>query len=107
MARGILRAVGSSPFAIILDASIGVICAIAVGAAVAVAVAVAASPLAPLGQLHRLEPDPGVSFDWTVLGAGAAFFVLALSGATAVLAHADVSARSQRRGAAARRPRRR
>ena len=41
------------------------------------AVAVAASPLAPLGQLHRLEPDPGVSFDWTVLGAGATFFLLA------------------------------
>jgi hypothetical protein len=69
----------------------------------AVAVAVAASPLAPLGQLHRLEPDPGVSFDWTVLGAGAAFFLLALSAATAVLAHAEVSAHSQRRSAAARR----
>jgi hypothetical protein len=103
-ARGILRAVGASPFALILDASIGVVCAIAIGATLAMAVAVAASPLAPLGQLHRLEPDPGVSFDWTVLGAGAAFFLLALSGATAVLARAEVSARSQRRGAAARRP---
>ena len=61
------------------------------------AVAVAASPLAPLGQLHRFEPDPGVSFDWTVLGGGAAFFLLVLSGATAVLAHAEVSARSRRR----------
>jgi len=103
-ARGVLRAVGVSPFAIILDASIGIMCAIAVGAALAVAAAVAASPLAPLGQLHRLEPDPGVSFDWTVLGVGAAFFLLALSGATAVLAHAEVSAGSQRHGAAARRP---
>jgi hypothetical protein len=103
-ARGILRAVGASPLVLILDASAGIICAIAVGAALAIVVAVAASPLAPLGQLHRLEPDPGVSFDWTVLGAGAAFFLLALSGATAVLAHADVSARSLRRGAAPRRP---
>jgi hypothetical protein len=102
-ARGILRAVGASPFAITLDASIGIIGAVAVGAMVAVAVAVAASPLAPLGQLHRLEPDPGVSVDWSVLGAGAAFFLLALSAATAVLAHAEVSAHSQRRGAAARR----
>jgi hypothetical protein len=102
-ARGILRAVGASPFAIALDASIGIIGAIAVGALLAVAVAVAASPLAPLGQLHRLEPHPGVSFDWIVLGAGATFFLLVLSGATAVLAHAEVSARSQRRGAAARR----
>jgi hypothetical protein len=103
-ARGVLRAVGASPFAIILDASLGVVCAIAVGAAVAVAVAVAASPLAPLGQLHRFEPDPGVSFDWTVLGAGAALFLLVLSGATAVLAHAEVSARSRRRAVAARWP---
>jgi len=103
-ARGILRAVGASPFALILDASAGIICAIAAGATLAIAVAVAASPLAPLGQLHRLEPDPGVSFDWTVLGAGAAFFLLALSGATAVMARADVSARSHRRAAAARRP---
>jgi putative ABC transport system permease protein len=101
-ARRILRAVGASPFAVTLDASVGIVCAIAVGAVLAVAVAVAASPLAPLGQLHRLEPDPGVSFDWTVLGAGAAFFLLALSGATAVLAHAE-SARFQRRGAAGRR----
>jgi hypothetical protein len=102
-ARGILRAVGASPFAITLDASIGIIGAIAVGALLAVAVAVAVSPLAPLGQLHRLEPDPGISFDWTVLGAGATFFLLALSGATAVLAYAEVSARSQRRGAVVRR----
>jgi hypothetical protein len=102
--RGVLRAVGASPFALILDASIGIMCAIAVGATLAIAVAVAASPLAPLGQLHRLEPDPGVSLDWTVLGAGAAFFLLALSGATAVLAYAEVSARSARRGVASRRP---
>jgi hypothetical protein len=102
--RGILRAVGASPFALVLDASIGVMCAIAVGALLAIAVAVAASPLAPLGQLHRFEPDPGVSLDWTVLGAGAAFFLLGLAGVTAVLAYAEVSARSAQRGAASRRP---
>jgi ABC-type lipoprotein release transport system permease subunit len=102
-ARAVLRAVGASPFAIILDASIGIIGAIAAGAILAVAVAVAVSPLAPLGQLHRLEPDPGVSFDWTVLGAGATFFLLALSGATVALAHADVLTRAQQRDAAGRR----
>ena len=102
--RGILRAVGASPLALILDASVGIMGAVAAGATLAIAVAVAASPLAPLGQLHRFEPDPGVSLDWTVLGAGAAFFLLALSGATAVLAHAEVSARSPRRAAVARRP---
>jgi hypothetical protein len=101
--RGVLRAVGASPFALILDASIGIMCANAIGVTLAIAVAVAASPLAPLGQLHRFEPGSGVSPDWTVLGAGAAFFLLALSGSTAVLAYAEVSARSQRRGAASRR----
>jgi hypothetical protein len=74
--RGVLRAVGASPSALILDACTGTICAIAVGATLAIAVAVAASPLAPLGQLHRFEPDPGVSLDWAVLGAGAVFFLL-------------------------------
>src|SRR5262249_4120144 len=101
--RGVLRAVGASPFALVLDACIGIMCAIAVGATLAIAVAVAASPLAPLGQLHRFEPDPGISLDWAVLGAGAAFFLLALSGATAVLAYAEVSARSPLRRAAPRR----
>jgi hypothetical protein len=102
--RGILRAVGAGPFSLVLDACIGIICAIAIGATLAVAVAVAASPLAPLGQVHRFEPDPGVSLDWTVLGTGAAFFLFALSGVTAVLAYAEVSARAARRGAVSRRP---
>src|SRR5690348_2796983 len=53
--RGILRALGASPFALVLDACTGIMCAIAVGATLAIAVAVAASPLAPLGQLHRFE----------------------------------------------------
>src|SRR5690242_6295191 len=102
--RGILRAVGAGPLALVLDASIGIMYAIAAGATLAVAVAVAASPLAPLGQLHRFEPNPGVSLDWTVLGAGAAFFLLALASVTAVLAYAEVTARAARRGAASRRP---
>jgi hypothetical protein len=103
-ARSIMRALGASPSAITLDASIGIIGAIAVGALLAVVAAAAVSPLAPLGQLHRLEPDPGVSFDWTVLGTGAAFFLLALSSAAVVLAYAEVSARSRQRSAPARRP---
>ena len=101
-ARGILRAVGASPLTRTLDACIGVIGAVAVGTLLAVAVAIAVSPLAPLGQLHRLEPDPGLSADWVVLGLGGAFFLLVLSGATAVLARAEVSGRSPGRGRAAR-----
>jgi hypothetical protein len=75
------------------DASIGIICAVAVGALLAVAVAVAASPLALLGQLHRLEPIPacrstGPSSAWARRSS-----LLAPSAATAVPAHAEVSAR--------------
>jgi hypothetical protein len=101
-ARSILQAVGASPLTITLDASIGVIGAIAAGSLLAVAVAIAASPLAPLGYLHRLDPHPGISIDWIVLGAGTTFFLLALSGATAMLAYGEVSARSQRRSESAR-----
>jgi hypothetical protein len=101
-ARAILRAVGASPLTVTLDACLGVIGAIAAGILLAVMVAVAVSPLAPLGQLHRLEPNPGLSADWVVFGTGAAFFLLALSGATGMLAYRDVAARSQRRRGAVR-----
>jgi hypothetical protein len=101
-ARAILRAMGASPLTVTLDACIGVIGAIAAGILLAVTVAIAVSPLAPLGQLHRLEPNPGVSIDWVVLGTGTAFFVVALAAATAVLAYRDVAGRPQRRRGAAR-----
>ena len=40
------------------------------GALLAVAVAVGLSPLAPIGPVRPVYPDPGVAFDWTVLGSG-------------------------------------
>jgi ABC-type lipoprotein release transport system permease subunit len=43
-----------------------------VGAALAVVVAVALSPLMPIGLARAAEPNPGLSFDWLMLGAGAA-----------------------------------
>jgi ABC-type lipoprotein release transport system permease subunit len=101
--RAILRALGASPATIATDTCVGIVCAIAAGTLLALAVAVAASPLAPLGQLHRLEPDPGISLDWTVLGAGTAFLLLALSGATALLAFGEVLPRSMPHGGPARR----
>lgn len=92
-ARVTLRAMGTSPSGLVLDAVLGPVCAVAAGTVVALAVAVAASPLAPLGQLHRLEPASGVSFDWAVLGAGAAAFPLTLSVTAAALAWVDVGTR--------------
>ena len=40
----------------------------AVGSLLAVAVAVGLSPLAPIGAVRPVYPDPGIAFDWTVLG---------------------------------------
>ena len=102
-ARDTLRAMGASPSGLVLDAVLGPVCAVAAGTVLALAVAVAASPLAPLGQLHRLEPAPGVSFDWAVLGAGAAASLLILSVAAVTLAWVDVGSRSRERGLADRR----
>ena len=102
-ARDTLRAMGTSPSGLVLDAVLGPVCAVAAGTVVALVVAVAASPLAPLGQLHRLEPASGVSFDWAVLGAGAAAFLLILPVAAVALAWVDVGSRSRERGLADRR----
>jgi hypothetical protein len=101
--RAVLRAVGASPLALVLEAVVGILCAIATGVVLAVGVAVAVSPVAPLGVLHRLEPAPGVSFDWLVLGVGAALFLLVLSAAAVALACGDVLARPHRRAAGDRR----
>lgn len=102
--RKVLRALGASPLAIGLDVCIGASGAIGLGVLLAVGVAVALSPLAPLGQLHRLEPDPGISADWTVLAIGAAFLLVVLAGATALLAYAEAAQRSERQGELTRRP---
>lgn len=102
-ARDTLRAMGASPSGLVLDAVLGPVCAVAAGTVVALVVAAAVSPLAPLGQLHRLEPAPGVSFDWAVLGAGAAAFPLTLSVAATALAWMDVGSRLRERGLADRR----
>ena len=76
--RTVLRALGADPIVSVLDSLFGAFIAIVVGAALAVGVAFALSPIAPLGPIHRLEVDPGVSFDWTVLGLGLIVIVLIL-----------------------------
>jgi FtsX-like permease family len=101
--RGVLRAVGASPVALVLEAVLGILCAIAAGVVLALGVAVAVSPVAPLGVFHRLEPAPGVSFDWVVLGVGAALFLLVLFMAAVALACGDVLTQPHRRGAGNRR----
>jgi hypothetical protein len=81
-----LRALGANPFMTAGDALLGIMGAVVVGALVAVAVAVALSPLAPLGPVRPYYPDPGVAFDWAVLGLGVAVLVVVLGSVAIVLA---------------------
>ena len=95
-----LRALGAGPAATTADGLPGVLGAIGAGAVLAAAVAAALSPLAPLGAVRAVYPDPGVAFDWTVLGGGAAAIVAALS----AVALAIAARRAPHRAAAGGRP---
>jgi hypothetical protein len=81
-----LRALGAGPSMTMSDGLIGIVMSVVVGTVIAVAVAVGLSPLAPLGPVRPVYPTPGLAFDWTVLGFGLLFFVLALSTIAVVLA---------------------
>src|ERR1022692_2866314 len=70
----VLRALGAGPAAIAADGLIGMLGAIMTGSLLAVAVAVAMSTASPLGPVRPVYPEPGIAFDWTVLGSG--FLVL-------------------------------
>lgn len=83
--RRVLWALGASRMATLADTVVGLLIAIVVGALAACAVSVALSPLAPFGPIHAVY-HPGVVFDWTVLAAGGAFFVVGLSIGTAAFA---------------------
>lgn len=74
-----LRALGAHQSVMYADQLAGVLAAVFVGAFVAVAVAILLSPLAPLGPVRPVYPNPGVAFDWTVLGFGLLAIVLVLS----------------------------
>jgi hypothetical protein len=89
-----LRALGASPSMTISSEIIGPLLAIATGALLAVALAIALSPLAPLGPVRPVYPDPGVSFDWTVLGFGFLALVLVLLVAALVIARRELSRRA-------------
>ncbi len=96
-----LRALGADPVMTASDGLLGIIGAVVVGALLAVAVAVALSPLAPLGPVRPYYPDPGVAFDWTVLGLGVAVLVVVLGSVAIVLA----VQRAPQRAGTRRRPR--
>ncbi|MFP5319886.1 MAG: FtsX-like permease family protein [Acidimicrobiia bacterium] len=92
-----MRAMGAGPreLASLLVPGMGV--SVALGATGAVIVAVALSPLAPIGPLRRIEPQPGVAFDWTVLLLGAAALAVLLAAIGLIAAARQVPHRRQAR----------
>jgi hypothetical protein len=80
-----LRALGASRRTLRADQLLSLLAAILVGGLLALVVAISLSSLSPLGPVRPVYPDPGVSFDWTVLGFGFLCLV-GLLGAFSVLA---------------------
>jgi len=96
--RRVLRALGAGPSETILDGLLGLLMAIVVGSVLAAGVAVALSPIAPLGVIRPVYPDPGVAWDWTVLGTGFAILVVGLTVIATGVAYRQSPARLGRRG---------
>lgn len=83
----VLRALGADPVMTAADGIVGILGALVVGALLAVVVAVALSPLAPIGIVRPVFPDPGIAFDWTVLGTGFVALVVVLSAVTVLMVY--------------------
>ena len=82
----ILRALGAERSVTVLDLCLGVICSIVCGSLLSVGIAIGLSPLAPIGPVRPLYPDPGIAIDWPVLGLGAVLLVVILSSIAIVTA---------------------
>jgi hypothetical protein len=83
----VLRALGAEPLTLRWGAMFGPLGAVVAGALLAVGVAATLSPLAPIGPPRQVDPAPGFSFDWTVLGTGFAVLAGGLGVLTVALAY--------------------
>ena len=79
------------------DGLLGILVAVALGTLAATGVSVALSPLAPLGPVREVNGGGTITFDWTVLGAGAAVLFGALAGAAVFSSWWDTPHRRGRR----------
>lgn len=93
----VLRALGASPSMTASEGLIGIGAAIVLGVLLAAAVAVGISPLAPIGPVRQVDPSPGISADWTVLGLGISTLIVSLAAVVVVLAHRQVPHRATQR----------
>jgi FtsX-like permease family len=93
----VLQATGLTPRQATAAASAAPFLAAAAGATAGIAGAVVASRWMPIGMASMLEPDPGVSADWLVLGIGwAAAPLLVLAGSAVTAATALAAGRERR-----------
>ncbi len=94
--RETLRALGAGPATSAVDASLGTLGAVVVGALLASVLAFFSSPLFPLGPVHPVYPYL-FGWDWTVLGLGSLALVVILSTVALALALATAPERVRRR----------
>jgi hypothetical protein len=93
----LLRAVGIAPRQAVAAACAGPFLTAIAGTVVGVAAAIFISQWMPIGAAALVEPSPGVSADWLVLGAGGAVIpLLVLAGSAAVAAVALAAGRAAR-----------
>jgi hypothetical protein len=73
----VIRALGATPSAMVIDGMVGIVLSILAGSLLAGVVALAASPLGLLGPIRPYIPN-GVNVDWTILGIGVVVTMLVL-----------------------------
>jgi hypothetical protein len=95
--RRILRALGASPRLVAADTYVGAVTALAVGTVLATGVAATLSTVAPLGPVHRVYHPGSLTFDWTVIGSGAALFTGMLGAVAVTMAVRTTRAAGRRR----------
>ena len=95
--REVLRSLGADATETTLDGLPGLALSIVLGVLVAAVVAILLSPLAPFGPVREVEPVHRISFDWTVLGFGAAALLAALLGMALLFSFRDAPHRAASR----------